>query len=142
LGVNLLSTLNDTPNRIPDFFIRNPQYLYDVRVLANRTTPCERNSGVGLLAEAGVPIWIDHSARIAHSKSMLIDDKVTMTGSMNRTGGAARNSELNLIASPSIAAAYAGHWRQCLALSSPYTQREVWCHSRKPIGVKSESRPR
>jgi phosphatidylserine/phosphatidylglycerophosphate/cardiolipin synthase-like enzyme len=41
---------------------------------------------------------------------MIIDGKVTLTGSMNWTGGAAYNSEnLNLVASPTIAAAYAGN---------------------------------
>jgi phosphatidylserine/phosphatidylglycerophosphate/cardiolipin synthase-like enzyme len=40
----------------------------DVRIIADRTTPCERRSGVGPLAEAGVPIWIDRGVRIAHSK--------------------------------------------------------------------------
>jgi phosphatidylserine/phosphatidylglycerophosphate/cardiolipin synthase-like enzyme len=81
----------------------------DVRVIADRTTPCERKSGLGPLAEAGVPIWIDNTVRIAHSKSMVIDSQVTLTGSMNWTGGAAQNSEnLNLVASKTIAAAYAG----------------------------------
>ena len=115
----------------------------DVRVIADRTTPCERKSGLGPLAEAGVPIWIDNTVRIAHSKSMVIDSQVTLTGSMNWTGGAAQNSEnLNLVASKIIAAAYAGHWNQRLALSSPYTQREDWCRSQEPVGVKSESPPR
>jgi hypothetical protein len=77
----------------------------DVRVIADRTTPCERKSGLGPLAEAGVPIWIDDTVRIAHSKSMVIDNQVTLTGSMNWTGGAAQNSEnLNLVASKIIAA--------------------------------------
>jgi phosphatidylserine/phosphatidylglycerophosphate/cardiolipin synthase-like enzyme len=114
----------------------------DVRIIADRTTPCERKSGVGTLAEAGVPIWIDRGVRIAHSKSMVIDGKVTLTGSMNWTGSAAHNSEnLNLVASATIAAAYAGHWYQRLALSLRYTQREDWCHSREPVGFKSESSP-
>ena len=112
----------------------------DVRVIADRTTPCERKSGLGPLAEAGVPIWIDNTVRIAHSKSMVIDSQVTLTGSMNWTGGAAQNSEnLNLIASKIIAAAYAGHWNQRLALSSPYTQREDWCRRPEVADFNSES---
>jgi phosphatidylserine/phosphatidylglycerophosphate/cardiolipin synthase-like enzyme len=110
----------------------------DVRVIADRTTPCERKSGLGPLAEAGVPIWIDNTVRIAHSKSMVIDSQVTLTGSMNWTGGAAQNSEnLNLVASKIIAAAYAGHWNQRLALSSPYTQREDWCRRPEVADFKS-----
>jgi hypothetical protein len=69
--------------------------------------------------------------------------KVTLTGSMTWTGGAAHNSEnLNLVASATIAAAYTGHWNQRLALSLPYKQREDWCRSQEPVGVKSESSPR
>ncbi len=72
----------------------------DVRIIADRSTPCERKGGLDPLAQAGVPIWIDRGVRIAHSKSMVIDNKVTLTGSMNWTGGASHNSEnLNLVAS-------------------------------------------
>jgi phosphatidylserine/phosphatidylglycerophosphate/cardiolipin synthase-like enzyme len=74
---------------------------------------------------------------------MVIDGKVTLTGSMNWTGGAALNSEnLNLVASPTIAAAYVGHWHQRLALSSPYTQRENWCRRLEVADFKSELPPR
>ena len=101
------------------------------------------NSGIGSLARAGIPIWIDHSARIAHSKSMILDGTATLTGSMNWTGGAALNSEnLNLIASRTIAAAYAGHWHQRLALSRPYTQREEWCRRPEMADFKSDLQPR
>jgi phosphatidylserine/phosphatidylglycerophosphate/cardiolipin synthase-like enzyme len=115
----------------------------DVRVIADRTTPCERKSGLGPLAEAGVPIWIDDSVRIAHSKSMVIDNQVTLTGSMNWSGGAAHNSEnLNLVASKIISAAYVGHWHQRLALSSPYTQRADWCRRPEVADFESGLPPR
>jgi len=100
----------------------------DVRLVADRTTPCQRNSGIDPLARAGVPIWIDRTARIAHLKTMVIDNAVTLMGSYNWTAGAARNSEnLNLVASPVVGAAYAAHWRERLALSSPFNRREDWC---------------
>jgi phosphatidylserine/phosphatidylglycerophosphate/cardiolipin synthase-like enzyme len=100
----------------------------DVRLVADRTTPCQRNSGIDPLARAGVPIWIDRSARIAHLKTMVIDNAVTLMGSYNWTAGAARNSEnLNLVASPVVGAAYAAHWRERLAVSSPFNRREDWC---------------
>jgi phosphatidylserine/phosphatidylglycerophosphate/cardiolipin synthase-like enzyme len=128
-----------TSSSTVEALIRAKQRGVEIRLIADRTTPCERNSGVGPLARAGIPIWIDHGARIAHSKSMVIDSKVTLTGSMNWTGGAALNFEnLNLIASPIIAADYAGHWHQRLALSSPYTQREDWCRRPEVADFKSE----
>ena len=59
---------------------------------------------------------------------MVIDGTVTLMGSYNWTLGAARNSEdLNLVASPAVSAAYAAHWRERLALSSPFARREDWC---------------
>jgi phospholipase D len=123
--------------------VRAKQRGVDVKLIADRTTPCERNSGIDPLNRAGIPIWIDLAARIAHAKSMVIDGKITLTGSMNWTGGAALNSEnLNLVASPTIAAAYAGHWHQRLAVSLPYAQREDWCRSAGMADFKSESWPR
>jgi PLD-like domain len=84
-----------------------------VRLLADRTTPCEPNTGMELIAEAGASVWIDHGVRIAHSKTMVIDGKVTLVGSMNWSKGAALNSEnLNLIVSPEVAETYAAHCRQ------------------------------
>ena len=132
-----------TSSSTVEALIRAKQRGVEVRLIADRTTPCGHNSGIGSLARAGIPIWIDHSARIAHSKSMIIDGTATLTGSMNWTGGAALNSEnLNLIASRTIAAAYAGHWHQRLALSSPYTQREDWCRRPEVADFKSELPPR
>jgi phosphatidylserine/phosphatidylglycerophosphate/cardiolipin synthase-like enzyme len=132
-----------TSSSTVEALVRAKQRGVDVRLIADRTTPCERNSGIDPLNRAGVPIWIDHGARIAHTKSMVIDGKITLTGSMNWTGGAALNSEnLNLVASPTIAAAYAGHWHQRLGLSSPYTQREDWCRRPEVADFKSEPPPR
>jgi len=99
-----------------------------VRLIADKTSPCERESGIEPLAAAGVPIWIDAQARIAHAKTLVIDGAVTLTGSMNWTRGAAVNSEdLNLISSPAVAAAYASHRRDRLAVSSPFNRREDGC---------------
>jgi phosphatidylserine/phosphatidylglycerophosphate/cardiolipin synthase-like enzyme len=102
----------------------------DVELIADKTTPCGRNSGVDPLASAGVAVWIDHSARIAHAKTMVIDRAVTLNGSYNWTRGAAENSEdLNLVASPAVAEAYAAHWRDRQARSLRFDRREDWCRA-------------
>jgi phosphatidylserine/phosphatidylglycerophosphate/cardiolipin synthase-like enzyme len=100
-----------------DALIRARGRGVDVYVLADRTTHCERNCGLGPLTEAGVPVWIDLSARIAHAKSMVIDGKVTLTGSMNWSGGAGiqLGKSQPCCVNATIAAAYAGHWHQRLA---------------------------
>jgi phosphatidylserine/phosphatidylglycerophosphate/cardiolipin synthase-like enzyme len=60
-----------------------------------------RKAGVDLLVRAGASVWIDRGVRIAHSKTMVIDGKITLVGSMNWSRGAALNSgNLNLVVSP------------------------------------------
>jgi hypothetical protein len=40
----------------------------DIRLIVDKTTLCGRNNGIEPLAAAGVPVWIDDQARIAHEK--------------------------------------------------------------------------
>jgi phosphatidylserine/phosphatidylglycerophosphate/cardiolipin synthase-like enzyme len=104
----------------------------DVRLIADKRTPCERNTGIDALAAAGVPIWIDRAVPIAHAKTMVIDGAATLMGSYNWTRNAARNSEdLNLVASRAVAAAYAAQWRSRVAVSAPFAGREDWCRPRR-----------
>jgi phosphatidylserine/phosphatidylglycerophosphate/cardiolipin synthase-like enzyme len=117
-----------TGSGIVEALVRAKGRGVDVRLIADKTTPCPAANGIELLAAAGVPVWIDAQARIAHAKTMVIDGAVTLTGSMNWTRGAAANSEnLNLVSSPAVAAAYTAHWRERLAVSSPFNRREDWC---------------
>lgn len=77
-----------------------------------------------------MPIWIDDQARIAHAKTMVIDEAITLMGSYNWTKGAAQNSEdLNLVSSTTIAAAYTTHWRKRLPVSVRFDRGEDWCSS-------------
>ena len=102
----------------------------EVKLIADKTTPCGRNSGIDPLANAGVPVWIDYVARIAHAKTMVIDGTMTLNGSFNWTRGASANSEdLNLVASPAVAEAYAAHWRDRQAVSLRFDRRESWCRA-------------
>jgi phosphatidylserine/phosphatidylglycerophosphate/cardiolipin synthase-like enzyme len=119
-----------TGSGIVDALLRAHQRGVEVELVVDRTTPCGRNSGVDLLAGAGVPVWIDHSARIAHAKTMVIDGALTLNGSYNWTRGAAANSEdLNLVASPAVAEAYAAHWRDRQGRSLRFDRREDWCRA-------------
>jgi phosphatidylserine/phosphatidylglycerophosphate/cardiolipin synthase-like enzyme len=111
---------------IVEALVRAKQHGVDVRVIADKTTPCRRGSGIGPLASARVPVWIDDQPRIAHAKTMVIDGAVTLMGSYNWTTEAAQNSEdLNLVSSPTIAAAYADHRRKRLAVSVRFDRREI-----------------
>jgi phosphatidylserine/phosphatidylglycerophosphate/cardiolipin synthase-like enzyme len=120
-----------TGSGIVEALLRAHSRGVDVKLIADKTTPCGRNSGVDPLASAGVPVWIDHRARIAHVKTMVIDGSLTLNGSYNWTRGAAANSEdLNLVASPAVAEAYTAHWRERQARSLRFDRREDWCRAR------------
>ena len=117
-----------TGSGIVEALVRAKGRGVDVRLIADKTTPCPATSGIERLAAAGVPIWIDGQARIAHAKTMVIDEAMTLTGSYNWTRGAASNSEnLNLVSSPTVAAAYAAHWHNRLAVAVRFERREDWC---------------
>jgi phosphatidylserine/phosphatidylglycerophosphate/cardiolipin synthase-like enzyme len=97
------------------------------RLIVDKTTPCKRASGIGALADVGVPTWIDDQPRIAHAKTMVIDGAITLMGSYNWATGSAQNSEdLNLVSPPTVAAAYVVHGRERLAVSVPFDRREDW----------------
>jgi hypothetical protein len=55
----------------------------------------------------------------------MVIEAVTLMGSMNWPNGAAANSDnLNLVSSPAIAAPYAAHWLNRLAVSVRFERRE------------------
>ena len=119
-----------TGSGIVEALLRAHRRGVTVKLIADKRTPCGRKSGVDALASAGVPVWIDHIARIAHVKTMVIDGAVTLNGSYNWTRAASANSEdLNLVASPIVAEAYAAHWRDRQALSLRFDRREDWCRA-------------
>jgi len=119
-----------TGSGIVEALVRAYQRGVEVKLIADKTTPCGHSSGIDLLANAGVPVWIDHSARIAHAKTMVIDGTLTLNGSYNWTRLAAANSEdLNLVASPAVAEAYAAHSRGRQAVSLRFDRREDWCRA-------------
>jgi phosphatidylserine/phosphatidylglycerophosphate/cardiolipin synthase-like enzyme len=119
-----------TGSGIVEALLRAHRRGVEVKLIADRTTPCGRRSGIDLLAAAGVAVWIDDRARIAHAKTMVIDGTVTLNGSYNWTRGAAANSEdLNVVASPAVAEAYATHWRDRQAVSLRFDRREDWCRA-------------
>ena len=128
----LVSAYNlTTGTGIVEALVRARERGVDVRLIADKRSPCERNAGLEVLAQAGTPIWIDHRVPIAHAKAMVIDGALTLMGSYNWTRNAGRNSEdLNLVASPALAAAYAAQWRRRLALAVPFADRRDWCRPR------------
>ena len=60
------------------------------------------------LRDAGIPVEVDSNCYIMHHKTMIIDDRIVITGSYNFTKSAEKSNDENLllIESPALAAAY------------------------------------
>ena len=58
-----------TGSGIVEALVRAKGRGVDVRLIADKTTPCPATNGIEPLAAAGVPVWIDAQARIAHAKT-------------------------------------------------------------------------
>ncbi len=129
----LVSAYNlTTGSGIVEALVRARERGVDVRLIADKRTPCERKPGIDALIRAGTPVWIDYEVPIAHAKTIVIDGVVTLMGSYNWTRNAARNSEdLNVVSSRALAAAYAEEWRSRLAASVPFVSRDNWCRPRR-----------
>jgi phospholipase D len=67
-----------TGSGIVEALVRAKERGVDVRLIADKSTPCERASGIEPLVASGVPVWIDDEVRIAHAKTMVIDGAVTL----------------------------------------------------------------
>jgi phosphatidylserine/phosphatidylglycerophosphate/cardiolipin synthase-like enzyme len=52
-----------TGSGIVEALLCTKAHRVDVRLIADETTPCPATNGIGPLAAAGVPIWIDGQAR-------------------------------------------------------------------------------
>ena len=99
----------------------------DVKVIVDKTAVHERNGETQVLAQAGVPVWVDHIPRIAHNKVIVIDGSTVETGSLNWTWAASHaNAENTLVLrDPALAAAYEANFESRLAASEPLEQYEA-----------------
>jgi phosphatidylserine/phosphatidylglycerophosphate/cardiolipin synthase-like enzyme len=97
-----------------------------VAIIADRTQKSPAYSKVPMLAEAGLPVFIDTSHRIFHHKFMIIDSRLVITGSFNFTFSAStRNAEnLVLIRDEEIAKLFLANWIRCQTNAMPFLRKE------------------
>ena len=70
----------------------------DVKLIVDATNSSSGRSAVRFLRNAGVPVKVENYAGKMHSKSIIIDDKYIVTGSMNfSNSGEKKNDENTLI---------------------------------------------
>lgn len=96
-----------------------------VVVILDASNRTQKYSAADFLAHEGVETYIDSQHAIAHSKIMIIDDAVVITGSLNFTKAAEDNNAENLIVvhSPAIAAKYEANWQDHFRHSEYYAGR-------------------
>src|ERR1700722_650904 len=118
----LVQAYNFTSKPIADALITAYQHNVSVSVIIDKSQISDPNSCLALLHAAEIPIWIDDKVAIAHSKVILIDDTVTLTGSFNFTNAAQlHNSENIIIISDSnVANEYKHNWLNRQSLSYKY----------------------
>lgn len=95
-------------NRIIEELISAKKRGIDVRIIADALNASARHSRVKDLRENGVPVKIENYAGKMHSKTMIIDDKYLLLGSMNFSySGENRNDEnFIILANPEAAKFY------------------------------------
>jgi phosphatidylserine/phosphatidylglycerophosphate/cardiolipin synthase-like enzyme len=86
----------------------------DVAALLDRSNEAPPRTGLTALQRAGVPVWIDAVAGIAHIKAIVIDRHLVIGGSYNYTASAERRNveDVTFTDSPDLAARFLADWQQ------------------------------
>lgn len=93
-----LEAFHFSNKRLAKALIRAKDRGVAVRTVLDKENREKANSKAGLIADAGIPVRIDHQHRTAHNKMIVIDDRTVVTGSLNFDGHADReNAENTLI---------------------------------------------
>lgn len=117
-----------TSRSIAKALLRAHQRGVQVQVLADAAMVAGSDSSkIPMLAEAGVPVWLETRYSNAHNKVMLLDAEaahpVVITGSYNYTWSAqARNAENLLILrdNSALTETYLKNWRRHQREATPY----------------------
>lgn len=98
----------------------------DVAVIVDKSQNNERYTAADFVSHAGIPVVVDITPAIAHSKVIIIDSVTVVTGSYNFSSAAETKNVENLLVLNSIplAAAYLGNWRDRQAVSVPFVPRD------------------
>ena len=116
----LVQAYSFTSNEIAFALIEARRRGVDVRMLVDGEQMEKlENNRVGLVAQAGVQVWVDEQHQSAHNKIMVVDadstSPIVITGSMNYTySGQFKNAEnlLVLRGNNVLAETYAANWQR------------------------------
>ena len=85
-----------------------------VAVILDKSQKTQKYSSLTFLTNARIPTYIDDKHAIAHSKIIIVDREVVITGSFNFTKAAEEKNAENLliIRSKELARPYLENWRR------------------------------
>ncbi len=93
----------------------------DVRAVVDKSQPRARGNQLAVLADANIPVQIEHMPGIAHNKILIIDQTWVETGSFNYTESAQRrNAENAVVFSGCGVSEYIRNWQSNAERSRPY----------------------
>jgi phosphatidylserine/phosphatidylglycerophosphate/cardiolipin synthase-like enzyme len=95
----------------------------DVEAVLDKSNKTEKYSAATFLVNAGIPTYIDAKHAIAHSKNIIVDGSLVMTGSFNFTKAAEeKNAETSLILRgyPDVAKKFEANFALHKSHSTPY----------------------
>jgi len=99
-----------------------------VDVILDKSQRKKHYTSTTLMANAGIPIFIDDEHSIAHNKVMIIDKETVITGSFNFTRAAEEKHAENLliIKNRDLAKIYLENWEKHKRHSERYERRQTW----------------
>lgn len=87
-----------TENRVVEALINAKQRGVDVRLISDALNVSSKYSKIRVLRTNGVPVKIENYAGKMHSKTMIVDDKYSIIGSMNFSkSGETKNDENTIV---------------------------------------------
>ena len=96
-----------TENRVVEALIKAKQRGVDVRLISDALNAMNQYSKIKILRTNGVPVKIENYAGKMHSKTMIVDDKFLIIGSMNFSkSGETKNDENTIVLENADAAKY------------------------------------
>ena len=96
-----------TENRVVEALIKAKQRGVDIRLISDALNASNKYSKIKVLRANGIPVKIENYAGKMHSKTMIVDDKYSIIGSMNFSkSGETKNDENTIVLENAEAAKY------------------------------------
>ena len=115
-----------TSKPIADALVRAKKRGLDVRICLDAKASQQKGCRADDCVSAGIPVFADEKHPISHSKTIVLDGRIVLTGSFNWTKHAESNLEnLLTIADEGLAAKYVANWREHQAHCQPWKPKET-----------------